>query len=167
MNADSFEKETVSARSHTQQAVTSEAQTPEVQVLLFPAPIGVHRRPSAVPERLGIPKRFSRKTLTSPTPVEQSCSMKPREVFGPGFGAVAVGFQNMTGYIRHHQARELTQELRFLVAATIAKVLKQQAHPRAPRERRTEQPGHEFASSNSNPPDLPESATAEPQRNGP
>jgi hypothetical protein len=53
MNADSFEKETASARSDTQQAVTSEAQTPKVEVLLFPAFIGVHRRPSAVPEGLG------------------------------------------------------------------------------------------------------------------
>jgi hypothetical protein len=53
MNADPLEKETASARSHTKQTVTNNAQTPEVQVLLFPALIGVHRRPSAVPEALG------------------------------------------------------------------------------------------------------------------
>jgi hypothetical protein len=63
MNADSFEKETASARSDTQQAVTSEAQTPEVQVLLLSALIGVHRRPSAVCEGLRIPKRFSKKIV--------------------------------------------------------------------------------------------------------
>jgi len=53
MNADSFQKETASARSDTEPTVTNEAQPPEVQVLLSAALIGVHRRPSAVPEGFG------------------------------------------------------------------------------------------------------------------
>ena len=53
MNADSLEKETAPARFDTKPTVTSEAQTPKVQVWLLPALIGVHRRSSAVPEGLG------------------------------------------------------------------------------------------------------------------
>ena len=53
MNADSSEKKTASARPDTEQTVSNETQAPEDQVLLFPALIGVHRRPSAVPDGLG------------------------------------------------------------------------------------------------------------------
>jgi len=52
MNADSFEKEPASARSDTELTVTNEAQPPKAQVTLLLALIGVHRRPSVVPEGL-------------------------------------------------------------------------------------------------------------------
>jgi hypothetical protein len=53
MDADVSEKETAPRALVTEPAVTNKAQTPEVQALLFPALIGVHRRPSAVAEGLG------------------------------------------------------------------------------------------------------------------
>jgi hypothetical protein len=47
MDADLSEEETASAPSDTEQTATNEAQPREVQALLFPALIGVHRRSSA------------------------------------------------------------------------------------------------------------------------
>jgi hypothetical protein len=74
MNADSLEKETASARSHTEQTVTNEAQTPEVQVVLFPALIGVHRRPSAVGEGLGEARKRRRDACAA---FQNALSLRP------------------------------------------------------------------------------------------
>jgi hypothetical protein len=53
MNADSFENDTASARSDREPTVTNGTQAPKLQVSLLLTLIGVHRRPSAVPEELG------------------------------------------------------------------------------------------------------------------